>query len=342
MQAGYQVNSVTLGIYIKRIWNDKVKKDGCRNNNGSGYRDLVERPPCNEQLLVIDEPAVESVNRFLLAKHQGWFIASNSFEEQRLVLMKNWNQTENERIGGQHTILQICVYMLRHPEIRFSANTKEISMKRVMGVDHVKVNLSSIDVAIRYLDVATLCFGQPIPDDANDHYRVPVSNSKVISHEDKKFVVSLSCSMFSLAPPNPITGVCSCQECAYIFRLFKKRMNKRRKSANHQQPPHPKCNQRFMARKGLESKIHERKKQLRKEKVQRVNDEEYVEFVDEDHADMLEVAKTVDTTSLPPEMKLLWNVQMKQLPVKSAKGYRWDPRYFTSGDLPYTLFSCNM
>ena len=231
-------------------------------------------------------------------------------------------------------MLQICVYMLAHHEITFSANTKKISMKQVIGVDHVRADISSIDLAIRFLDVASLCFGQPIPDDVNDHYRVPVSKSKVISHEDKKFVVSLSCSMFSLAAPNVNTGVCSCQECTYVFRLIKKRMNRRRtKSANHQQPPRPKCNQRFMARKGLESKIHERKKQLKKEKVQRVSDEECVEFVDEDHADILEVAKMVDTTSLSPEMKLLWNVQMKQLSVKSSKGHRWDPRYLDSSDI---------
>ena len=225
-----------------------TKKD-CRNNDGSGYRNLVERPPINQEPLVIDESTLELVNQLLLVNHQGWFIASKSTEDQHLVIMKN----------SQRTTLQIGVYMLPQPEIRISADTREVPMKRIVGVEDLRVNLSSIDLAIRYVDIASVCFGQPIPDDANDYYRVPVCNSKVVSHDDKTFVVSLSCSIFSLTPPNPITGVCCCQECAYIFRLFKKRMNKRRKSANHQQAPHPKCNQRFMARKGLESKMDQQK-----------------------------------------------------------------------------------
>ncbi|CAB4022245.1 Hypothetical predicted protein [Paramuricea clavata] len=32
------------------------------------------------------------------------------------------------------------------------------------------------------------------------------------------------------------------------------------------------------------------------------------------------------STSLPPQMRLLWDVQIKQLSTKSPKGYRWDPR----------------
>ena len=134
--------------------------------------------------------------------------------------MKNRTPADNENIDGHRTILQVCVNMLPQSKITFSLNTREISMKHVMGVEDVKVNLSSIDVVICYLDVATLCFGEPIPDDSDDYYRVPVSNSKVVCHEDKKFVVSLSCLMFSLTSPNHITGVCSCQECAYIFRLL--------------------------------------------------------------------------------------------------------------------------
>ena len=82
-------------------------------------------------------------------------------------------------------------------------------------------------------------------------------------------------------------------------------MNKRHKSTNRQQAPHPKCNQRFMARKGLEKKMDLQKKQLRKGKNQWLKDEDYVEFVDEDHADILDVVNTMDTLSMPPYMKLL-------------------------------------
>lgn len=72
--------------------------------------------------------------------------------------------------------------------------------------------------------------------------------------------------------------------------------------------------------------MDQQKKQLRKGKNQRLKDEDYVEFVDEDHADILDVVNTIDTSSLPPHMKLLWDDQMKQLSAKSPKGHRWDPR----------------
>lgn len=146
--------------------------------------------------------------------------------------------------------------------------------------------------------------------------------TRKLSHEDKKLIVSLSCSIFTVTPPSAATGVSSCEECPHMFRLFRKRMTKRCKSANYQQAPHPKCNQRFMARKGLEGKMHEGKRQLKKEKVQRLKEDEYVEFVDEDHIDILEVVKTINTTSFRPEMRLLWDCQMRQLSVKSAKGHR--------------------
>lgn len=122
VQAGHNINSVSLGIYMATIWNEKVKKLGCGNNYDSGYRSLVERPPSNKQLLWINEPALESISQFLLVKHQGWFITSTSFEKQHIVLMKNRNQAKNECVDGQHNMLQICVYLLLLPETTFIAN----------------------------------------------------------------------------------------------------------------------------------------------------------------------------------------------------------------------------
>lgn len=43
----------------------------------------------------------------------------------------------------------------------------------------------------------------------------------------------------------------------------------------------------------------------------------------------LEVVKNIDTRCLPPQVKLLWDVQMKQLSTKSPKECRSDPRYCT-------------
>lgn len=139
--------------------------------------------------------------------------------------------------------------------------------------------------------------------------------------------MSLSCSLLSISSPNQTTGISSCQECSYVFRLFKKKMSKRCNSNSYQQAPHPNCNERFLARKGLEAKMNIMKTNVKKERALRLKEEDSVELVDEDHSDLLEVVRKIHETSLPPQMKLLWSVQMKQLAKKSSKGYRWDPRY---------------
>jgi hypothetical protein len=81
-----------------------------------------------------------------------------------------------------------------------------------------------------------------------------------------------------------------------------------------------------MSRKGLELKVNNQNKKLKKE-MKRLREEDRIEFVDEDHADLVEIVSKTDTKDMPPEMKLLWEIQMKQLSAKSANGHRWDPRY---------------
>ena len=69
---------------------------------------------------------------------------------------------------------------------------------------------------------------------------------------------------------------------------------------------------------GRENEFHENKRE--EGEVSKTERGRSVEFVDEDHADLLVVVKKINETSLP--------LQMKQLSKKSSKGYRWDPRYF--------------
>ena len=49
-------------------------------------------------------------------------------------------------------------------------------------------------------------------------------------------------------------------------------------------------------------------------------------FEESDHKDLLKILEEVDNSEIPEDMKLLWNMQMRQLASKSPKGYRWDPR----------------
>ena len=115
--------------------------------------------------------------------------------------------------------------------------------------------------------------------------------------------MSLSCSLLSISVSNLTTSISSCQDCSYVFRLFKKKLSKRRKSNSYHQAPHAKRNERFLARKGLKEKMNVIKTNVKKEKALRLKEEDSVELVDEDHADLIEVVKKIDEISLPPQMK---------------------------------------
>lgn len=56
--------------------------------------------------------------------------------------------------------------------------------------------------------------------------------------------------------------------------------------------------------------------------------EEFLEFLDDDSVDLKRILDGIKSDDIPPDMKLLWDVQLKQLPLKSPKGYRWHPRFF--------------
>ena len=61
-------------------------------------------------------------------------------------------------------------------------------------------------------------------------------------------------------------------------------------------------------------------------KTESRNKTEMIDLVDEDNSDLLEIVKSTDIADVPPNLKLLWEQQMKQLSMKSSSGYRWDPR----------------
>ena len=93
VKAGYVVNLITLGmhnIYIKRIWNGRVKKELSHEKEDRYYcRNLGKFSPSNEERsVVVNEQALSTNNQFLQLKHQSWFIASKSFEKQCIILMK--------------------------------------------------------------------------------------------------------------------------------------------------------------------------------------------------------------------------------------------------------------
>ena len=66
----------------------------------------------------------------------------------------------------------------------------------------------------------------------------------------------------------------------------------------------------------------------RKKELERLKEEDcLIRFEDEDHTDLVKIFSMIKTKDMTPEMRLLWETQMKQLSAKSANGHRWDPRY---------------
>ena len=97
-------------------------------------------------------------------------------------------------------------------------------------------------------------------------------------------------------------------------------------SSDNNCPP-SKCNLRFLYQEGLEEKITMQRKRIECTRESRIKESETIEPLDEDHLDLMEIT-TSSNISVPTNLKLLWERQMKQLSRKSSSGYRWDARFF--------------
>ena len=331
MGAGFNVESSTLGQSISKIWKTKVIRAQDLDQPIS-YKNLAFRCYDTEPITELNERTLEEITAICL-KHQDWFVSSSGMDTQQVVIMKN--QVSEMQVDGKAMIFRIIVSVAPQADIKISTYGHELSMKQMHLLGGTHVSSSAIHVSISWVETATPCFGQPLPANINQCFKVPVSNSKVISlttavsdtPESERRLVSVCCSLLSYSCPNPITGIVSCRNCSSARRLLMKREHKREKAMCMKQAPHPKSNQIHLSRKGLELKVAEQKKKIKEVKRLKREEVEYIELVEEDHADLVKIVEASDTTAMKPEMKLLWETQMKQLSVKSSNGYRWDPRY---------------
>jgi hypothetical protein len=97
-------------------------------------------------------------------------------------------------------------------------------------------------------------------------------------------------------------------------------------SSTHYFPPE-KCNLRFLDQEDLERKIKMQQQILKNDlKRESRNETELIELIEEDNSDLMEIVESTNIVDVPPNLKLLWEQQKKQLSMKSSNGYRWDPR----------------
>ena len=90
-----------------------------------------------------------------------------------------------------------------------------------------------------------------------------------------------------------------------------------------------KCNIRFLDRFELEEKIASQTRKLQnevKKDTRGAKNFEMLEFMEEDNSDLTRIFEGISTDTILSSMKLIWEMQKKQLSVKSS-GHRWEPRY---------------
>lgn len=234
-------------------------------------------------------------------------------------------------VDDRHLVFQIGITLIAPPKITLKTYGNDVAIKDVEGFDEVEVSLSTIDTAMRLVDATLPCIGQPIEDVIinSEFLRMPVSGSRLLSvttHDlgKHKRLISLSCCLLTRR------GKSACKNCMYAFKLLRNREYKRKATDSMHCTPRKKSNVRFLNRTGLEEKITSQRKLLENEvkrDLRRIQDGEMIEFVDEDNSDLVKIFETTDTNTMPPEMKLLWDQQIKQLSAKSTKSYRWNPRF---------------
>ena len=195
----------------------------------------------------------------------------------------------------------------------------------------VELSVKGIDTAIRIVDAASLCMGNIVPcnTDCNERELLcPVRGSKTISLTLDTFktetrLVSTSCCLLRF-------GVNACEKCQYAFRLWNARERKRKESRESELVDKRFINEHFLTRHGLEAKLHSEKKrgiaERKKSKSGLSKNKDMIDLWKNDSQDMKAILDQITTDKVPTEMKMLWDMQVKQLSAKSSEGHRWDPR----------------
>ena len=326
------INEVFLGRSLKNIWGEKIQKSSAVSGKGSGYKNLKKRivdETCNRRIEHFSEEIVDKIQQ-LCSTGIGW-IVSHSILEQRVTLLKvpssESSATAGTTMEGRRLVCEVTV-TLDPSKIVVRTHGEAVLLKDIIDEEFEELSLSAIDTVVRLVEATSLCTGHLAITNEGDRdshlLQVPVSGSKVLNTTTKdlrqEMLVSTSCLLFAF-------GKKACANCVYVAKLWRNRESKRK--MKEQSIPHGKCNLRFLAREGLKGKINAQRREIRSDmtRERRMKDEMII-FSESDNVDLRKVFDGVESKDVPPEMKLLWDVQMKQLSVKSPKGYRWHPRFF--------------
>ena len=315
------IHESLLGRVLHNIWGKKVEKVSPFSENGAGYANVRKRnveDSYSNEVQDFNDEMLKRIN-LICGNHEGWVVNA---AENRVSLLKLPSPPEIT-IEGRRLVCEVII-TLDPASIAMRTHGKEVLLKDVFGADvGVPVSLYTIDTIVRLVEATSLCLGHLEIADENigNFLQVPVSNSSVLE-------ISMNdCSKKMLVSTLIAVGTKACKSCVYSATLWKNRERKRK--IVNRSSLHSKCNLRYLARDGLKKRINNQQKEMKADgKREKRMKEEMIEFLEDDSVDLKRILDEIKSDDIPPDMKLLWDVQIKQLSVKSPKGYRWHPRFF--------------
>ena len=292
-----------LGRVLHNIWGKKVEKVSAFSENGAGYTNVKERnveDSFKNEVKDLNEEMLKRIN-LISSNREGWVV--NATAENRVSLLK-LPSTPEITIEGRRLVCEVII-TLNPANITMRTHGKEVLLKDVFGADAgVPVSLYTIDTIVRLVEAISLCLGhlEMADEHAGNFLQAPVSGSSVleISMNDcsKKMLVSTSCMLIA------------CKSCVYSATLWKNRERKRKIAKRSSL--HSKCNLRYLDRDGLKKRIDNQRKEMKTDgKREKRMKEEMIEFLEDDSVDLKRILDGVKSDDIPPDMKLLWDVQLK-------------------------------
>ena len=321
-------NGAMFGCVISSLWNGKVVKSRSTRSD-PGYENI--RPITtkfdsydDQRIEILDEISLPRLQRLCFNRPNWITNVAPGGEVISFVKIPGTADADALHFEGRPILCEVLV-SLRQSITKVRTHGDPLLFENVFE-QFVPVSVKGVDTIIRLVDAASICLGNAVKSDHNKDLLKPrVLNSKLVTvtfnnFEIEKRLISTSCLLLQF-------GVKACENCQYVFKLWNTRERKRRKAEEAEKIiQNGFINERCLTRRGLEAKLLSQKTCFSKTK-RPSKCENQTELEKKDAEDMKDVMNGITFDQVPTNMKLLWEMQLKQLSVKSSNGRRWDPRF---------------
>ena len=223
-----------LGKIVKKIWQGKVRKEYLEGRTQASFRHLGERLLVNDDVIIDLSEGIMRKIRALCVAHEGWFMepCNNDQNTTRLLEFLSAEGDDETTVDGRRLGFEILIKLSPEPIFTLSTYGCAVPVKKIIGYESdgvMNLSLRAFDNVLCLVNSTSPCLGQPISEE------IPMSKflKESVLHSKRMQVYSkalgqderlISSSCFLLTCP----GCSSCQECAYAFKLYRNRQNKRK------------------------------------------------------------------------------------------------------------------